>query len=184
MDETVRSEIAGTAGLMLAAGMALFLSWRRTPKSAPAEDMRRTVLLFGIGLLLQSLHFVEEYATGFYQRFPSSLDLEPWPRSFFVTFNLCWLAIWAWAAVRLRAGSRVALWAVWFFALAGMANGVAHPLLAIRADGYFPGLITAPLVGVVGFCLFVRLFAITEPRRSGMNWRQIVRFFGTILFSA
>lgn len=51
------------------------------------------------------------------------------------------------------------------------------------AGGYFPGLITAPLVGVASVFLFMRLVAITEFRRSNTNWRQIVRFFETILFS-
>jgi hypothetical protein len=68
MDETVRSEIVGTTGLILAACIALFLTWRRIPKAARPEDSRRTVLTF-VGLLCQSIHFAEEYATGFYHRF-------------------------------------------------------------------------------------------------------------------
>ena len=50
-----------------------------------------------------------------------------------------------------------------------MANGLAHPLLAIRAGGYFPGLATAPLVGVVGVMLFRRLLRITDAGASPLS---------------
>ena len=53
-----------------------------------------------------------------------------------------------------------------------MLNGVAYPLLAVDAGGYFPGLITAPVLGVAGAVLWMRLLALTsrddrrEPRTS------------------
>ena len=47
-------------------------------------------------------------------------------------------------------------------------NGLAHPLLAARTGGYFPGLFSSPLVGVVvGVLLLRRLFLVTgEPHSS------------------
>lgn len=174
MDEIIRSEIVGTAGLTVTACVALFLSWCRTPKVRSRTDLQRTENLLLLGLVLQSAHFIEEYATGFYDLFPPILRLLPWPRSFFVTFNLFWLGIWVWAASRLRTSSRLAFWATWFFSAAALADGMAHPLLAVRVGGYFPGLLTAPLVGMAGVWLLVRLFAATEPRRTGVTGRSML----------
>jgi len=51
---------------------------------------------------------------------------------------------------------------IWCFAIAAIVNGIAHPLLAVAARGYFPGLITSPVVGVVGVLLWIRLIALTR----------------------
>ena len=34
-----------------------------------------------------------------------------------------------------------------FLAIGMVLNGIVHPLLSVRAGGYFPGLVTSPLVG-------------------------------------
>jgi protein-S-isoprenylcysteine O-methyltransferase Ste14 len=135
------------------------------------------------GLLIQVLHVAEEYSTRFYVRFPSELGLAPWSSDFFLIFNLCWLGIWVWAAFGLRAGHTLALFPVWFFAIAAMVNGVAHPLLAARAGGYFPGLLTSPLLGVIGVWLCVRLAAITESRPGRTTWRSVLLFLEALVFS-
>ena len=166
------SALIGTAGLSLIACVALFLAWSRRPQTAHPDAERRTIGLFVVGIFLQCAHFAEEYATGFYRLFPTALGLTPWSARFFIAFNLTWLGIWAWAAFAVRTRSRAAYSAIWFFALAAVLNGVAHPLLAIRAGGYFPGLLTAPLLGVVGGWLFVRLLDITDGTPKGGHDRQ------------
>ena len=118
--------------------------------------------LFLIGLAAQSLHFMEEDVTGFAYRFPALLGLTPWPQNFFVVFNLIWLSVWILSAIGLQKGYRFALFPVWFFAIAAVANGIAHPLLAVIARGYFPGLITSPVIGFVGVLLGLRLFKLTR----------------------
>jgi hypothetical protein len=40
-------------------------------------------------------------------------------------------------------------------ALAGMINGIAHPLLAVAAEGYFPGLLSYPFIGAASIWLFL-----------------------------
>ena len=45
--------------------------------------------------------------------------------------------------------------------VASVANGLLHPLLALNAGGYFPGLATSPLVAVVGGLLLARLSRVT-----------------------
>lgn len=164
MADSLPSEVVGTLGLGLVAATALLLTVLRVPIASRSSMRRVATALFTVGLVLHFFHFVEEYSTGFYERFPLVFGLSPWSSGFFVTFNLAWFAVWATAAFGLRAGYRMAYFPVWFFAIAMMVNGVAHPMLAVRAGGYFPGLITSPLVGIVGVLLWFRLLALTEPR--------------------
>jgi hypothetical protein len=163
MSESLRSELAGTSGLGAAAVAALLLTLLRDPANSDRPARERAVGLFLIGLALQCLHFAEEFATRFHERFPSLLGLRPWSPEFFVAFNLVWLVVWALSAFGLRAGYRPAFFPVWFFAIAAVANGIAHPLLTVAARGYFPGLVTSPLLGVAGIALWARLWALTRP---------------------
>jgi hypothetical protein len=89
------------------------------------------------------------------------LGLPAWSPNFFVVFNLIWLSVWILSAIGLRKGYRLALFPVWFFAIGAIVNGIAHPMLAVVAQGYFPGLITSPVVGVLGVLLWLRLQAAT-----------------------
>jgi hypothetical protein len=171
MNQSVQSELVGTAGLTVAAIAAALLTVLRVPVAAPVDERRRTTMLFCLGLLFQSLHFAEEFATRFFDRFPPVLGLSPWSPTFFVIFNLCWIGIWICAAFGLQAGYRSAFFPVWFFAIAAITNGLAHPILSLRVGGYFPGLLTAPLLGVVGILLWSRLIAATTSRRRGVRGR-------------
>ena len=136
------------------------------PLSEPdAEASSRLARLFLLGLALQCFHFLEEYRTGLYVRMPELLGLQPLTAEFFVTANSVALGIWILsAAVILKGGDGVELayLPVWFFALAECLNLVIHPLLAIWAGGYFPGLVTSPVVGVVGVILTRKLWAMSR----------------------
>jgi hypothetical protein len=105
---------------------------------------------------------MEEFVTRFADRFPALLGLPVWPEDFFVIFNLIWLSLWILSAIGLQRGYRIALFPIWFFAIAAMANGIGHPMLVVVARGYFPGLITSPVVGIVGVLLWIRLQALTK----------------------
>jgi hypothetical protein len=163
MSDAFRSEILGTAGLTLAACAALLLTLFRRPVVLCTDEQRRATALFVGTVACQALHFSEEYATRFYQQFPNVFGLSAWSAGFFLAFNLGWLAIWTAAVLGLRAGHRSAFFPAWFLAIASIANGIAHPLLAVRVGGYFPGLLTAPLVGIAGGFLWARLMAMTHP---------------------
>jgi hypothetical protein len=162
MDE-LRSVVIGTAGLGVAALAATALTIARHPIAADAGARAAAGRMALIALVLQSLHFVEELATGFAQRFPALLGLPPWSTAFFVGFNLAWLALWALSLFGLRAAYRPAFFPLWFLALAMIANGVAHPLLSLVVGGYFPGLISSPAVGIAGALLLSRLLRATAP---------------------
>jgi hypothetical protein len=159
----LRSILTGTMALSVALLIALGLTIVRRPvpgRSLEVDAARRLLL---VGLALQTLHFGEELLTGFHERWPRLLGLAPWSTRFFVTFNLVCLVVWFASSFALRASHRPAFLAAWFFAIAMAANGVAHPVLALAAGGYFPGLVTSPAVGAVGLLLLSRLSRITEP---------------------
>ena len=159
MTENLRSILTGTAVLTVAAAVSLVLTILRKPQTAGREQ---TVRVFLLGLAVQSLHFMEEFVTHFEDRFPALLGLSAWSENFFVAFNLIWMSVWILSAVGLQRGNRMALFPVWFFAIACVANGIAHPVLAIAAHGYFPGLITSPILGVLGVLLWIRLLQSTK----------------------
>ncbi len=162
MNENLRSVLTGTAGLSAAAVVALLLTIVRRPVDSDLAGRERTARLFLIGLAAQCLHFMEEFVTRFQDRFPALLGLPAWPENFFVAFNLLWLTVWILSAIGLQRGYRAALFPAWFFAIAAIANGIAHPLLALVARGYFPGLISSPVLGVLGVLLWRRLLALTR----------------------
>ncbi len=160
MPDSLRSILLGLIPLQIILLVALGLTLVRRPRTdSAARD--RLISLFLIGVAAQSLHFIEEFVTGFHCRWPELLGLSPWSAEFFVSFNVSWIAVWALSAAGLRAGVRAALFPTWFFAIGMTANLVAHPLLALNAGGYFPGLWTSPVVGVIGVMMLGRLAGYT-----------------------
>lgn len=171
MDENLRSILLGLSALYVIAGIALILTILRheVKQQHPAAALNRFTHLFLVGVAFQCLHFIEEFVTGFHIRFPAFLGLAPWPAEFFVTFNLAWIAIWIISAIGIYYYFQAAYFPVWFFILGMIGNGVFHPLLALATQEYFPGLVTSPIVGVMGILLFTKLWELTRPRTSAIN---------------
>ena len=119
------------------------------------------VRLAAIAIAAQAGHFAEELTTGFDERLPAIFGLPPMSLRLFVSFNLALLGIWALSAWGLARRHQVALFPLWFLGVAGVANGLLHPLLALNAGGYFPGLATSPLMAAVGALLLARLARVT-----------------------
>ena len=84
-----------------------------------------------------------------------------------MAFNLSWMAIWLVSLVAARHGTQVAYFPLWFFAVGMITNLFAHPALALLNRGYFPGLFTSPLVGLMGLLVARRLARLTKSGRSG-----------------
>lgn len=143
-----------------AALFALAMS-RASPvgKVAERNAAARSLLL---ATAIQSIHFVEEAATGFSERFPALFDLPPIPLSIFLTFNLIWILIWVASIPGLQSSRPVAFFAAWFLAIAGALNGIAHPILSVAAGGYFPGLVTSPFIGAAAVLLWINLARATR----------------------
>ena len=161
MTAELRSVLIGTAGLSAAAVAALLLTFARARITTSISKRQRTARVAGVAVALQLVHFLEELATGFHQRFPEQLGLTAWSSSFFVSFNLFWLAVWILSCRVLAAGHLTAVAALWFLGIAGVANGIAHPLLSLGTGSYFPGLMTSPFVGAACLLLLRRLAVIT-----------------------
>ena len=157
------SVLPGLIVLGVAALVALlFAIFRSTPPDNNRERQAASRALAAT-TAIQAIHFVEELAAGFPAKFPALFGLPPMSTTYFIVFNLAWLAIWVASIPGLRLGQRATYFAAWFLAIAGIINGIGHPAIAIYVKGYFPGLLSAPLIGVAGFWLFSRLFAATRP---------------------
>jgi len=108
-------------------------------------------LVFLFLILAQAAHSIEEYVTRLYEvfapaRFISSLVSNNLALGFLV-FNVALVAfgLWCWA-VPVRSGWNAARGLVWFWVILELGNGIGHSALALSRGGYFPGVITAPLL--------------------------------------
>ena len=153
--------------LGLAAFVAMLLVANRCQRPENVAERHAAARWLLVALLIQAVHFTEEATTGFHERLPALLNLPGMSFYLFVGFNLIWLGIWAASVPGLRSARPAAFFAAWFLAIAGMINGIAHPLLAIAAGGYFPGLVTSSFIGIAGFLLWRRLREATQPREFG-----------------
>jgi Protein of unknown function with HXXEE motif len=154
------SIIIGTSGLTIAVAASSLLAISRPRVSAFALPRVRRLAI--AGLLLQTCHFAEEYWSHFYVRFPEFLGLTPWSSTFFVAFNLVWIAIWSLSIAFIGRYPRLGIFPIWFLAIASAVNGVVHPILSLAVSGYFPGLWTSPLVGILGGILLRTLASSTK----------------------
>ncbi len=149
--------VLGIAG-MIAFSLTVNRSWA-------GENLRLipgAVRLAVVAVFSQAAHFTEELLTGFHEQLPALFGLEPMSLGGFVGFNVAWLAIWSLSIWGLTALRRAALFPLWFLGIGCAMNGVAHPALSVFTQGYFPGLATSPVVGVLGFLLLRRLNSVTR----------------------
>jgi hypothetical protein len=152
------SLVLGPAALWIAlAAAALVVAARGTDP----ERLKRVVAPALTTVALQAAHFGEEFATGFHRRFFPQLGLAPWPDALFAGFNLAWIAVWliAVGAAAARRASGPAATVLTFLAIAAVVNGIVHPLLSLRAGGYFPGLFSSIPLALGGLWLWRRLAA-------------------------
>jgi len=150
--------------LGLAAVAALLLAQSRGSPSPRTAERLSAARALALATVLQGVHFAEEATTGFPQQLGALLDIPGMSGSFFVAFNVLWLGIWVASVPGVRSGRTAAFFAAWFLAIAGTLNGILHPLLAVAAGGYFPGLVSAPVVGLASVWLGLRLRGATAPR--------------------
>jgi formate hydrogenlyase subunit 3/multisubunit Na+/H+ antiporter MnhD subunit len=149
--------------LGLAALAAVYQTLTHRPRSTSRGTLKSTAVALAIAASIQAVHFTEEALTDFPGRLGALLGIPAMPMSFFLTFNLCWLTIWAASVPGLRSARPWAFFAAWFLAIAGIINGVAHPALAIASGDYFPGLVTSPFIGVAGIWLLRQLKNAVSP---------------------
>lgn len=165
MDDGLARYAIGLVPLGLLAVAAAVLTVRRGVVERRNPVLTRLLVVYGAAIAVQTLHFFEERFTGFPEAFPDLLGFGPWSDAFYTGFNVVWIVVWIAAGFGVAAGWRVAYFPVWFLALAACANGIAHPLIAIATGGYFPGLWTALVLGVIGVVLLRMLVRETHPLR-------------------
>lgn len=156
--------VLGAAGV-IALNLILTRGWADESRT----HIRGAVQIVLVADFFQAAHFLEELSAGFHERLPALFGLPPMPLQFFVSFNVAWLVIWSLSSWGLMAQRRASLFPLWFLGIGCVVNGVAHPALSIVAGGYFPGLITSPVVGVLGVVLLRRLRVVTYAVNSSPN---------------
>ncbi len=148
--------------LGLAALAALILARsRRSPAENKSQRLAASRAL-ALATAVQAMHFAEEAATGFHERLGPVFGLPEMQFSFFMAFNLAWLGIWIVSIPGVRSAHTGAFFAAWFLAIAGMLNGIGHPLLAAAAGGYFPGLVSSPFIAGASVWLWLQLRLATR----------------------
>jgi hypothetical protein len=156
--------LLGRAVILLSVGLGIaYLIWAVGPwKNDPAAVLP----MYLLAIVVQCVHFAEEFATGFQRQFPKLIGTE-WSDTRFVIFNLAWLALFVLAGVGIYQRMKLAYLAVLFLAVAGgVGNGAGHLLLCAWRGGYFPGAVTAPLCLLMGIALLTRLFNETRIRHE------------------
>ncbi|MBI5475497.1 MAG: HXXEE domain-containing protein [Ignavibacteriales bacterium] len=131
----------------------------------------RTKFAFLALILVQAMHSFEEYVFRLYDVFiPAQVvsrlisnDLS----TGFLIFNigLILFGIWCYLA-RVRPSHTSASGWVWLWIFVEGGNGIGHPLLALLRGGYFPGVITAPVLLVISIYLALR---IVKPKLASIN---------------
>ena len=160
-------------GLAALAALSIAISRKSQPENV--TERLAAAMVFALTIGIQGLHFTEEVATGFHERFGPLFGLPAMPLSLFMGFNLPWLALWIVSVPGLRSARTPAFFVAWFLSIAGMLNGIAHPLLAIAAGGYFPGLFSSPFIGGAGVWLWLRLRrATTNLNKPGTDSEESV----------
>jgi hypothetical protein len=128
---------------------------------------RRIRIVFLLLILFQGLHSIEEY----YGRLWDVLTparivsgaVSSNPGTGFIIINssllifgvLCWLI-----STRQKRISNQGI--IWIWIIIEIFNGIGHPLLTLRQNGYFPGLYTAPVLLVLAFYLARLLLAYSK----------------------
>jgi Protein of unknown function with HXXEE motif len=128
----------------------------------------RSRAAFGVLILAQAAHSVEEYAYRLFDvftpaHFVSALFSNNTAFGFALTNTVIVLfGVWCYLA-RVRPSHPSARGYAWFWTCLELANAVGHVMLSIRRGGYFPGVATAPLLFAASSFLGARLIRQGRP---------------------
>jgi len=132
---------------------------------------RKTQLVFLLLIVAQAAHSVEEYVTRLYEvfapaRFVSGLISHDLAFGFLIgNAALVAFGLWCWA-VPVRSGWRAARGLIWFWTILELGNGTSHSFFALSRGGYFPGVITAPLL--LFFSIWLAVLLTRRNARSAV----------------
>lgn len=118
----------------------------------------RFQLAFGVLVLAQAAHSVEEYAGRLWESFPPARALTSLVssdlRQGFLIINVSLVAFGVWCffwPIRREWASAAGL--AWFWIVIQLINGVGHPAWSLMQGGYTPGVATAPVLLVLALYL-------------------------------
>lgn len=149
-------------GFYVVLALAAFaLTVFRKPRAGADIGALLAAWLFAIAC--QGLHVAEEYVTGFHQQMPDWLGLGAWSPRTLLVLNLIGVAVGTLSVAGVAARMRVAWCPLWFIALAMIADGLWHPMLAVASGAYFPGTLTALLVAAAGSLVARCALVATHP---------------------
>ena len=124
--------------------------------------MSRSRVAFGLLVLAQAAHSVEEYVGRLWEsfapaRFVSGLVSRDVERGF-VVLNVSLIAFGIWCCFwPVRRGWPSAVPIAWGWVAVEVINGIGHPLWTLRRGGYTPGVATAPVLLGLAVYLAVQL---------------------------
>ena len=112
---------------------------------------------FFAALVVQFLHFAEEFRTDFKTFFPTLYGGAAYSDNLFVTFNMAAYALFTTCALLvfyLHAGYLL-MPALFFVVYGAIGNAISHTVWSVVARAYRPGLVTAQAYWVIGpFALY------------------------------
>lgn len=123
------------------------------------KEIKKSFLIL---VLFQGLHSTEEYIGALWTVFPPaeyiSGLLSDNLRTGFLIINLTLFifGIWSWV-YPVRNKYSFAGGIIWFWIIIELLNGIGHPLLAIYAHSYIPGVVTAPLLFITATYLLIQV---------------------------
>ena len=131
--------------------------------------LSRLQLTFGVLILAQAAHSIEEYIGHLWESFPPARFVTGLvssnPERGFVLINLSLFAFGLWCFIwPVRRGWPVAVLLAWLWVVIEVINGIGHPLWSFREGGYTPGLATAPaLLALAVYLAYLLHRAAHEP---------------------
>lgn len=142
--------------------VALVITVARGGINADSAALHSAARMAILAIVCQVLHFAEEVGGELNHRLPEYFGFDPIAMETFLGINVVALMVWALSVPALMARVSAALFPLWFLAVASVSNALLHPALAIAISGYFPGVLTSPLMGAAGLLLMRGLARITK----------------------
>lgn len=161
---TVIALLMGLVFMSLSSGMSLLVTfipgiaftwftfvwlYVKKAKFPPGSDF---LPVFFVALSVQFIHFAEEFATGFYTKFPLLYGGIPYSQNLFVVFNMVAYFMFTLACIlAFTKNLRFLIIPALFYIIYGaIGNAISHTWWSLYLKSYFPGLITAQLYWVAG----------------------------------
>lgn len=157
VSSTLTSIIIFIPGLILTYLVYLNTFYKKTP------NPERILPFYLLALGIQFIHFSEEYLTDFTIEVPRLLGQVPYPKDYWVIFNMIAYSIFIIGGIILFKRIKELMIIPLFFLLVGVIlNSIGHIMLSIYVGGYFSGLYTALIYLILGPILIQRVFEETQ----------------------